>query len=338
MLLDQKKLQSLNIKNILFLVLIFTCLLIFNYQVLESIHTRWTKFDEAYSHAYFIFFALVFFLAFKMPLLYKITQTVNYLMLAPLIFFVALLSLAKAYQIESLSYLCLVFVFYFSLWFLCGKNYARHFLTPCIFLIFIIPIWDQLTPHLVALTTKVVLFLLEFSSINYSFTIDTVTLAYGSIAITNDCSGLNFLLVSFVLAFFHTRYKRASFLNSILFLLLASFAALFANWIRVYLVVSIGYQSKMQSQLVYSHNTLGFIVFFICYFLVFFLFKNQSTKIKTINFSAMQETLENTRLKNLVLVFLFFSIFLGGYFLEQQILIFYPITSANSFIQNLLLL
>ena len=138
------------------------------------------------------------------------------------------------------------------------------------FLYFALPGWDLLAPALQHLTAWAIGVAGPAVGLPVAVSGTTVFLPGGAtFAVERPCSGVDFLTVGLAVVTLHGELERASFrrragLIGGMFLL-----AILSNWVRVILIVAVGYVSHMQSALATSdHVAFGWVVF-ACALLLF---------------------------------------------------------------------
>lgn len=113
------------------------------------------------------------------------------------------------------------------------------------------------------MTTSASTYLIELLSLPAFIEGNIVHLPYGVLEIAGGCSGLRYFLVSLILALYFSQQRpNAPKIVASMFFIAALFS-LFANWIRVTLLIIIAEKSNMQSSLVADHETFGWIVYLV---------------------------------------------------------------------------
>lgn len=128
-------------------------------------------------------------------------------------------------------------------------------------LIFTVPVWGELNSLLVDLSSKIVGEAVKLSRMTALIDGSNIFLPSGTIFIADGCSGLRYLTVALLIGYILALVNNYRTPQAITTLLLAVLLGLFANWLRIYLLVLIGYITEMQSSLMRDHETFGWIVF-----------------------------------------------------------------------------
>ena len=174
-------------------------------------------------------------------------------------------------SIELFHQLLLLGVLWLAVWAVFGLRMARQLWLPIAFLIFAIPIWDQINFLLQETTVQAVALLLDVTTIPVWVDGNFVHLAAGTFEVAGGCSGIHFFIVSLALATLYGEIGQDSWKVRVQLLALASGLALLANWLRVYIIIVAGYLTDMQHFLIREgHYNFGWMVFAVT-MLVFFL-------------------------------------------------------------------
>lgn len=244
------------------IVLIFISAAFSNFEVIEVLAHRWVKFDENLGHALPMLGVCIFFL-FKALKELVFREGVSLLAFAffPVIVFATWVM--KHYDVLVVQQL-LVWLFIalsFLLFFRTDSTKTALFAIGL--LVFVIPVWDQLIPFLAELTTYVVQIALKHSGIVAFFDGRNIELPSGIITVADACSGVRYVTIGLALSYLSAFTLPITLAVRIKIILLGLLLSIFANWLRVYIIVLVGYHSEMQSELVGDHELFGFILFFV---------------------------------------------------------------------------
>lgn len=128
-------------------------------------------------------------------------------------------------------------------------------------LVFTIPIWGELNSLLVDLSSKMVGEAVKLSRMTALIDGSNIFLPSGTIFIADGCSGLRYLIVSMLMGYIISLVNHYRFTQTLAAIVIAIALGLIANWLRIYLLVLIGYATEMQSSLMRDHESFGWIVF-----------------------------------------------------------------------------
>ena len=230
----------------------------------QSLLARWVRFDEAYSHGFLLLMAILV-LVWQQPVPARSAQGWRWPWLA------AMLPAGLLWSIGHLSGIILFEQLALPVIWLCGVGaiwsgkVARAYAFPILFLYFAIPIWDHLTGLLVMLSVKVVSFCVAHSSIPVIMTGNQIEIPSGVITVADGCSGERYLIVGLAFGVLAARLYFSRWSWRLLVVALALLLGLVTNWLRIYLLVLVGYFTEMRSSLMHDHELFGFVLFAIVF-------------------------------------------------------------------------
>jgi len=135
---------------------------------------------------------------------------------------------------------------------------------PILYLYFAIPIWEQIVPLLQWLSVAAVRGALGVAGIPVRIEGVLVTIPEGSFIVQEGCSGRSYLIVSLASAGLICGLRSIRGRRALAYLALTTLLALFANWVRVTIVIVAGHLTHMQSYLVANeHLSLGWAIFVV---------------------------------------------------------------------------
>jgi exosortase len=235
---------------------------VFFYPTLKDLFSRWIKWDESLSHGLLVNSVFVY-LIYKSPE-WRVQQNSKIISFAVLLglgicslcwfFFRA----ANIYILEQSMLLILLSGLYAACY---GIKTVFTLRLLLLLPIFTIPVWDQLTTPLVNLSGFVVGNMVQLIALPAVIEGNSIFIPYGQIVIADGCSGLRYFEIALALAYIISllnNYKESKLLVA---LLIAAALGLVANWIRIFILVLIGYESKMESSLMSNHEYFGWMLF-----------------------------------------------------------------------------
>lgn len=143
-----------------------------------------------------------------------------------------------------------------------GWQQTTAFILPLGLLAFAIPVWDYLSWPLQLITVEVNQFLLSWLDIE--FFVEGVVVYFpgvGAFEIAHGCSGLRYLLVGLTLTTLYGELNYRTVRSRCYLMIAGTLLALVANWVRVFVIIYIGYESDMTSSLINEHDHFGWWVF-----------------------------------------------------------------------------
>lgn len=228
---------------------------------LEVLFRRWQKFDESYSHGFLVLLVCLVLVVRR----WRIGRPVNGLHLAWLMPFALAASVYLAGSVlfvEAFQQIALVPLFLGLLLLVWGWKQTSAFFLPVGLFVFAIPVWDYLSWPLQLITVAVNQVLL--SAFGIEFVVEGVFVYFpgvGAFEIAHGCSGLRYLLVGLTIATIYSELNLQRVADRVALLLVSILLAMAANWIRVFVIIYVGYESNMTSSLIWNHDFFGWWVF-----------------------------------------------------------------------------
>ncbi len=257
---------SRNLTRLLAAAPIFAAILAVSLLYFPSLATLWKKWvlwDQDLAHA-------IPTIGVMLALLWRNTYVTKETHPANVVYWLLLIATAVCslgwYFFESLSIsLPAYFLLIATLCLFIGASFSAPAMLAILpilgLLIFTIPIWSELTGLLVNLSSLVVGKAVKLSNITVLIDGSSLFLPSGTIYIADGCSGIRYLIISVLMGYILILINQYKLRTAISTLVIAIALGLFANWLRIYLLVLIGYHTEMQSSLMSDHETFGWILF-----------------------------------------------------------------------------
>ena len=170
-------------------------------------------------------------------------------------------ALLELVRIDTLTYLMLPAGLLATSWALLGVRRALRLLPYVILLALSLPVWADFIPALVAIASAVVSNWVRLFGMTALIEGNSITLPYGRLVIADGCSGIRYFAISILLAAMMSILNDYRWRGWLCFLAAAMVLGLIANWVRIFILVVIGYQSEMQSELLTDHELMGWVIY-----------------------------------------------------------------------------
>ncbi|MDO3722575.1 exosortase/archaeosortase family protein [Marinobacter sp. chi1] len=170
-------------------------------------------------------------------------------------------ALLELVRLDTLTYLVLPAGLVATAWALIGLQGALVFIPHVLFFSLSLPIWADIVPFLVELASIVVGSWVNWLGMTALIEGNSITLPYGRMVIADGCSGIRYFAISILLAMMTSILNDFRWRGWLITLAIAATIGLVANWVRITILVAVGYESNMQHDLINDHETMGWIVY-----------------------------------------------------------------------------
>lgn len=222
---------------------------------------RWLKFDESYSHG-FLIVAVSLFLSVATWRRERPHAGFYGFWLVPLVGAALVYAAGSVLMVATFEQLALIPILIGGLLVIWGWRQTVPFFVPVGLMIFTLPLWDYLSWPLQMITVAFNQFMLSWFDIE--FIVEGVFVYFpgiGAFEIAHGCSGLRYLLVGMTLAILYGELNFQRLQSRVLLFLAAVLLSMFANWVRVFIIIYMGYETNMTSSLIDDHDMFGWWVF-----------------------------------------------------------------------------
>lgn len=242
------------------------------YPSFRDLFAVWTVWDQSMSHGIPVALMFVYFLWKTTPWTSgeKVTGE-RFLAAACLFLSVFLWVIFYVVKIKILHQLLLMPILIAALALVFGVKAVWSHRVILILPIYVIPIWDFINDYLVSLSSAVVAEMVRAIKLPALINGNNIQIPSGHIVIADGCSGLRYFIISLCLA--HTvsymnGYKEKGLLAC---LTIAALLGLITNWLRIFLLICIGYSTEMKSSLMEDHEAFGWVLFaIVCFTAIYF--------------------------------------------------------------------
>jgi exosortase A len=192
-------------------------------------------------------------------------------MLVPLAILTLLWMLADLVSVNAVAQFAFVGMLICAVPLLLGAAVTRQIMFPLAFLLFAVPFGEFMIGPMMDWTADFVVAALRFSGIpvyreGLFFVIPT-----GNWSVIDECSGVRYLIASFMVGSLFAYLNYSSRLKRALFMLFALLVPIVANWLRAYIIVMLGHLSDNRLATGVDHLLYGWVFFGIVIFLMFMI-------------------------------------------------------------------
>jgi len=249
------------VQAVLPFIVLFGALSLLIWPALEGIVSRWFKLDESYSHG-FLLLLVSGILVVRTVRREAPVPGFYPLWLVPFSLALMAYGLGDILRVQALQEITVVPLLLGVLAILLGWRQVKAFIIPVGILFFAVPVWDYLSWTLQIITVGINQLLLGLFDIDFEVEgVFVYLIGVGAFEVAHGCSGLRYLLVGLSLAALYSELNFRRLHSRVLFFVIAVGLALLANWIRVFVIIYMGYETNMQTSLIEDHDNFGWWVF-----------------------------------------------------------------------------
>jgi exosortase A len=150
-----------------------------------------------------------------------------------------------------------------SIWAFIGNQLALKILFPLIFILFCIPVGEELIPALQEVTADLSMVMLDWSGIPVYRNGLYIEIPQGQFLVAEACSGISFFIASLVIGSLYTYLNISSIKRRIIFMLISIALPIIANGIRVSGIILTGHLTDMKHAVGADHLIYGWVFFSI---------------------------------------------------------------------------
>jgi exosortase A len=267
---------------ILALVLIFFIWCVVFWQGLTSAIDIWLI-SDIFNHCLFVLPAVGFFIYLKRPQLVSHAITPNYWLLLPCTGSLLLYAIGLSGDVQLFMHVATFTFLPLSIWFFLGNKLAKKITFPLFFILFCIPIGEELIPTLQQITADMSVVMLNWSGVPLFRTGLYIEIPEGRFLVAEACSGISFFIASIVIGSLYAYLNIQSASRKILFITIAILFPVLANAIRVFGIILTGHLTNMEHAVGADHLIYGWIFFsfvIICLIAIGELIREKTADLK----------------------------------------------------------
>lgn len=147
------------------------------------------------------------------------------------------------------------------IWLNLGHKAAKIIAFPLLFMLFSIPVGEQLIPYLQEIAADGSVALLRFTGVPLYRNGLYLDIPQGRFLVAEACSGVSFFIASIVIGFLYTYLNLRSLKKQLFFVLLSFIFPVAANIVRIYGIILIAYHTDMEHAAGADHLIYGWFFF-----------------------------------------------------------------------------
>jgi exosortase A len=142
-----------------------------------------------------------------------------------------------------------------------GMPIAWHYRAPLALIFFAVPVGDFMVPFLQSITADMSVFFLQMSGVSVLRNGWYISIPAADFRVAEACSGINFLISTFTVAVFYAFTYMEKTYKRIAFIVMGLVVPLFANGVRVYLIIMIANWGNVEAATGFDHLVYGWVFF-----------------------------------------------------------------------------
>lgn len=224
---------------------------------------NWSNFGDRYGHGWLVFFVFIFMVrkVDKETVIQAGGTSKSLVWWTLLLGFGLVVFAAYIMNVQAIMMNLLPVLLWFNFAALFGVAYAKKMLLPCLFLYSGLPIWNYINTTLQSMTSFVVGDWLQWLGFTAYIHENTIIIPSGIFEIAGGCSGFKYFISSVAISLLYGFLYADTVVKKVSVFLIAVLLAIIANWIRVAIVVYVGYESQMEHPWVKDHDNMGWVVY-----------------------------------------------------------------------------
>jgi exosortase A len=174
-------------------------------------------------------------------------------------------------QINVIMQAAIVAIIPFVVLVLYGWRTIWHYKVPLGLLFLAVPVGDFLVPWLQSITADMSVAMLRFADVSVLRNGWYISIANADFRVAEACSGINFLISTFVLAVFYSFSYMEKSWKRVVFISLGALVPLVANGVRVFLIIMIAEKGNVEAATGFDHLVYGWVFFVVILVVLFVL-------------------------------------------------------------------
>jgi exosortase A len=185
----------------------------------------------------------------------------NFLVLLPCAGCLLLYAIGLAGDLQIFMHVATFTFLPLAIWAWFGNKIAYQIMFPLFFILFCIPIGEELVPTLQQITADLSVVMLNWTSIPIFRSGLYIEIPQGRFLVAEACSGISFLIASIVIGCLYAYLNIRSTKRRVLFVAISILFPILANAVRVFGIIVIAYVSDMQYAVGADHLIYGWFFF-----------------------------------------------------------------------------
>lgn len=216
---------------------------------------------DTFNHCLFVIPGAIYLVYLKRAELNFAQFKPNYFVLVLCVGSLTLYAIGLAGNVQLFMHLATFTFLPLSIWSFIGNKLAYKILFPLCFVLFSIPVGEELVPTLQEVTADLAMVMLNWSGIPVYRSGLYIEIPQGQFLVAEACSGISFFIASIVIGSLYAYLNIKSTKRRIVFMAISVFFPIIANAIRVFGIILTAYFTDMEHAAGADHLIYGWIFF-----------------------------------------------------------------------------
>jgi exosortase A len=230
----------------------------------------WSR-SDTFAHAFLVPPVALWLAWRKRDALARLRPSPQPWMLLPMAAIGFLWLMGEMVAVNAATQLALVALFVLAVPAVLGLAVARDLLFPLGFLFFAVPIGEFMTPYMIAWTADATILALRWTGIPVYREGTHFVIPSGSWSVVEACSGVRYLIASFMVGTLFAYLNYRSTRRRLLFVGASILVPIVANWMRAYIIVMLGHLSGNTIAVGVDHLIYGWLFFGVVIMIMFMI-------------------------------------------------------------------
>jgi len=247
--------------------------------------------SDIFNHCLFVLPGVLYLIYLKRAELDVADVKPNYLVFVLCVGSLTLYAIGLAGDVQLFMHVATFTFLPLSIWAFIGNRLAYKILFPLVFILFCIPIGEELIPVLQEVTADLAMVMLGWSGIPVYRSGLYIEIPQGQFLVAEACSGISFFIASIVIGSLYAYLNMQSAKRRIIFMGISILFPIIANAIRVFGIIMTGYLTDMEHAVGADHLVYGWIFFslvIVCLLGIGELIREKQLTADTSQFEATQ--------------------------------------------------
>jgi exosortase A len=265
------------------------------YQGIVTSISVWIE-SEIFNHCLLVIAGAFFLIYQKRTQLIQQPFTPNYWLLIPLVGTLILYTFGLVGDIRLFMHIATYVSLPLIIWLVVGNQAAKTILFPLYFMLFAIPVGEQLIPYLQELTTDLAVPLLEMTGVPIYRNGLYLDIPEGRFLVAEACSGISFLIASIVFGNIYAYLSFRTLPKQLLFVLISIIVPIVANALRVYGIILTAHLTDMEYAAGADHLIYGGVFYAIILFLLILIGEKFRDKSVSLSLPVQENTTNSDKI------------------------------------------